>query len=419
MKSFSEQILKGLTRVPTYGSPGTMVLLNDKAQAVFTGNSSGEVFLAASEYGNGRVFICAHDKYYYWLDDNFSESDIDDEIDEENDKTMISNVELNDVRKKFMDNVKKWLIKSNDLSSLCMLDVEDIIVSDYGIDKDEFHMVKWCQDSCVNEKQQNILLEYVSSGGSLLCAVTPWGYLYQYPDNKLSDLSIYGFLRKNFDVILTDSIISVNSTIPVEKNLAHYAGFSEALDKITTNLNNLENYCSTIECGLTAVKQEGLIHDDFISLLGNAIKTEFCKRSDELYPWKNKFIKKEDDKNILRLFCKCLIEKETEKAPNIEDFPGDFKVPPNLLTNVNIEIETIFGEWVSTSYYLPAGIAMIVQIPTTIDVNGWFLRVGAHADNISSCDEGLNRWPIITVLKPLKHEMIICSPFGGLVYFQR
>ncbi len=429
MNCLREQILSGLTKVPTHGSPGTMVILNDKAEAVFTGNSSGEVFLAAAEYGNGRVFICTHDKYYYWLDDDSSDdSDCDEEYDEEEEEEEeeeegegdADDEDFKNTRIQFMNNVKKWLIKSDDLSSAQILDVEDIIVSDYGIDRNEYNLVKWCQDTHVSEEQKLILLEYINSGGSLFCAVTPWGFLSMYPSSSFDDLSIFSFLRKNFDIILTNSSINVDRLIPVHKNLAQYSNFSKALDIVTCDLKKLGKYCSTIECALSAVKKEGLIHDDLISLLGETVKAEFCNRKNELYPLKNKFIKKEDDKNILKLYCKCLIEKESdEKAPCIEDFPGDFKELPNLLENIEIKIETIFDEWISTSYYLPAGVKMNVKINSSAqDLEGWFLRVGAHDDDVSSCD-GLNRWPVISISKSLKQDMTVCSPFGGLVYFQR
>ena len=52
------------------------------------------------------------------------------------------------------------------------------------------------------------------------------------------------------------------------------------------------------------------------------------------------------------------------------------------------------------------------------DLDGWFLRVGAHSDDVSSCD-GLNRWPILSIRKSLKDELSVCSPFGGLIFFQR
>ena len=352
MNCLREKILSGLTLVPTCGSPGTMVILNDKAEAVFTGNSSGEVFLAAAEYGNGRVFICTHDKYYYWLDDSASDSNSNSDCDSETeDQDEDDGVNFNDKRIEFMNNVKKWLIKSEDLSNLKMLDVENIVLSDYGIDRNEYKLVKWCQDSHVSEEQQIMLLEYVNSGGSLIAAVTPWGFLSIYPSSTLNDLSIYRFLRKNFDIILTNSCTNVDSLIPVDKNLARYSNFSEAVDKITGDFNKLGKYCSTIECALSAVKEEGLIPDNLISLLGDSVKAEFCKRKNDLYPLKNKFIQKEDDKNILKLFCKCLIERDSvEKAPCIEDFPGDFNELPNLLTNVEIKIETIFEEWISSGY---------------------------------------------------------------------
>jgi hypothetical protein len=392
MSYFSEKILNGLKKVPSYGSPGSMIILNNKSQAVFTGSSSGEVFLAAAEFGNGRIFICAHDMYYYWF-----EKDGD----------------LSEVCKDFIDNVKKWLVKSDDISSLEIIDVNEV---DEGIDVEKNQVVKWCQDADVDESKQKCILEYLSTGGSLLLAVTPWGFLQMNEDKKLTDLPAYMFLKTNFDIILTDLLISVDSEIPVEDNLARFSDFTKALTKVTANANKLSKYCSTLESGISVLKREGFIKADVVTFLEDSIKGEILKR--DLYPLKDRFIKDIENKNLLKLYGKCLIEKEWEKAPHIDDFPGDFNELPELLKEITIDICTKFNEWVSTGLYLPAGVEMTVTVNHGCCIEDWMVRIGAHTDDLSCCD-GINRWPIISITKPLEDQFNVCSPFGGLVYFQR
>lgn len=50
MEYFDKQILNGLEKIPTPESPGSLIVTGD-SQPVFTGNSAGDVFLAACEYG--------------------------------------------------------------------------------------------------------------------------------------------------------------------------------------------------------------------------------------------------------------------------------------------------------------------------------------------------------------------------------
>lgn len=71
----------------------------------------------------------------------------------------------------------------------------------------------------------------------------------------------------------------------------------------------------------------------------------------------------------------------------------------------------------STGYYLPAGVQLLVRV-TEGDTKGWSIRIGAHTDDISGCNE-LRRWPCVTTLESLsgKREFSLSCPFGGLVYF--
>lgn len=50
MNYFDQQILAGLTKVPTPTHPGTLIVTGD-AQPVFTGNNPGDTIMAACLYG--------------------------------------------------------------------------------------------------------------------------------------------------------------------------------------------------------------------------------------------------------------------------------------------------------------------------------------------------------------------------------
>ncbi len=73
------------------------------AQAVLTGHSPGETIMAAAKYGNGKIFVTAHDCYVTkWFDEP------------ENEKLFL-----------FMHNVKRWLTNGTDDSP-----VENSVVGD-------------------------------------------------------------------------------------------------------------------------------------------------------------------------------------------------------------------------------------------------------------------------------------------------
>lgn len=98
-----------------------------------------------------------------------------------------------------------------------------------------------------------------------------------------------------------------------------------------------------------------------------------------------------------------------------------FETAPNLLQNVTIKLATKFAnEWLSTGYYLPAGVGMKLRINEEESslISEWSVRVGSHSDDLSKLDT-LERWPCISQTRYLmKPEMTIYSPYGGLVYFQ-
>jgi hypothetical protein len=48
---FDQEILHGLEKIPAPNHPGTLIVTGD-SQPIFTGKTPGELFLAASEYGN-------------------------------------------------------------------------------------------------------------------------------------------------------------------------------------------------------------------------------------------------------------------------------------------------------------------------------------------------------------------------------
>jgi hypothetical protein len=89
---------------------------------------------------------------------------------------------------------------------------------------------------------------------------------------------------------------------------------------------------------------------------------------------------------------------------------------PSLLEDVEVNFQTKFAERLSTGYYLPAGVNLLIRV-TSGNIKGWQVRIGGHTDDLSWC-EYLRRFPCVSTCKSLETEMSISSPYGGLVYFE-
>ena len=119
----------------------------------------------------------------------------------------------------------------------------------------------------------------------------------------------------------------------------------------------------------------------------------------------------------------CLSMNKNSKAPGIEEFPGDFKKLPELQYQVQMSFNTRFQEWLSTGYYLSAGVTMALEVAseTPGNLSKWKVRIGAHYDDLccsySDC-ETFRRWPCITMTKGLEPHLKISSPYGGLVFIE-
>ena len=50
-----------------------------------------------------------------------------------------------------------------------------------------------------------------------------------------------------------------------------------------------------------------------------------------------------------------------DKAPGIDEWPGDYTMPPPLKT-VTMEIQANYWDWYPTGYYLPAGQEATMQV---------------------------------------------------------
>ena len=89
-----------------------------------------------------------------------------------------------------------------------------------------------------------------------------------------------------------------------------------------------------------------------------------------------------------------------------------------------VRLAAAFGrEWLSTGWYLPAGVACTFRAKHFEDIEAWSVRIGAHTDDLSGCGS-ISRWPCISLVVPLcglcdtSPEVVFSSPYGGLIYLE-
>ena len=260
-------------------------------------------------------------------------------------------------------------------------------------------------------------MDYLSNGGALFCAATCWGHLQLCPNEKLKDIDLYKFLKDYMGMILTEDVLSFPDEIKVSENNAKYSHLDLAINKITSNPDKIKKYSGTLSYGLDILNDEGILTCQRISEIKDLIRIK-CEDSGCFpFPTEKCPLKNPLEKNICKLLGKCYNYTDGEKAPVIDLFPGDFVDKElNLRSDLEFKFESKFEERISTGFYLPAGLRIVINVISG-NVQKWSVRIGSHTDDLSGCKE-LKRWPIVTVRKDLEKNMCFSSPFGGLVYFE-
>ena len=348
--------------------------------------------LAACRIGRGKIFVAAHDCYLEWFA-------------RRNEAT---------IEGRFFQNLVHWFtgdfrVDDNQVASIDQIDFEhDSNLSQYKI-------IKWRHDHEISGQNQSYILQYLEDGGGLFCASTPWGYLQLNPGKTLSHMPLYNFLKNYAGILFTSNCLDLPDFMEIEENLAKISHFDMALEKVTQNPDKLAKYSNTIQAGFDILHEEKILSDGKIARLQDLVLTQCESHCLNVVPTKKNPVCDQINKSAIKLLGKCLVYNEDSKAPGCKEFPGDFDHPPELLTNVEIILSSQFQEQLSTGYYLPAGIHCLIQAYG--DLNKWSIRIGAHTDDLNNCDS-YSRWPCVTMTRPLKADMCICSPYGGLIYFE-
>ncbi len=141
MSNFADEILNDMEDIPVPPSPGILVVKSPHAQAVFTGQNSGEIIMAAATCGDGKIFVASHDCYLDWLTDE----------DQAN----------NDNTADLMLNLKYWLTGEEQVDKDQIADLNDI---ESGQIKN-YKIIKWNLKDSADRYKQEELLRFIQRGG--------------------------------------------------------------------------------------------------------------------------------------------------------------------------------------------------------------------------------------------------------------
>ncbi|XP_022249607.1 TRPM8 channel-associated factor homolog [Limulus polyphemus] len=271
--------------------------------------------------------------------------------------------------------------------------------------------VVWASGKAENKEFFQKLETFVTSGGALVIAETPWGYL-QIQKGSIQTMPHYNFF-KNVGLCYTGRSFSSQTEIEVLGNPVERAHLGRLMKDAEESRDKLQEVAAKIAKMISALPEDVLdtqsIFQDFFD------KCEEHIRGSSL-PTAKTPILSESSKSMLLLYD-ILLRWNGGKAPGIEDFPGDFESPP-FLTKATISLTSTLKEIHPTGYYLPAGQKMKMTVKET-DVKGWNIRIGCHSDNLKNVTKGWKRWPSIMVRRPLSAgETTISSPYGGSIYFE-
>jgi len=84
-------------------------------------------------------------------------------------------------------------------------------------------------------------LEYLQSGGGLLCGSTAWGWMQTNKGKQLSDFP-FTYFCNNLGVKLTESTANCPNPIPFRSELINFKNIQQAVDDLNENPDEKELY---------------------------------------------------------------------------------------------------------------------------------------------------------------------------------
>ena len=383
-------LLRGLDTLPTIGVPGRVIVYGECASAVLTTDNPADVLIGTSELGAGRVLVIAHEGYVV---------------------EFAAGAETSAPVGQLHRNIRRWATGCEDVveGDVCVLNDVTRFLSERARCK----IALWIG---AEFDGVDAVADYVLSGGVLVHAMCPWGWLQLNPDKTLAEMPLAGTLRLAGLSYSPDYSGASDTGYCIARSRASEAHVGQSIQQCLDDPQKLSEQGAVLcEC-LSRLPFD--VQDDFEPTLG-ALYERYRADIEQLAPSPQKPLCSQKGKALATL-CDWMARRYVActKMPGIDNFPGDFSCCPPLM-QIEMEIESHLRDYHATGYYLPAGISLSVVVGTPLDATGvWGVSVGCHRDTLGHV-ESQRRWPNVVVTRALIHQRTtLTSPYGGPVYME-
>ena len=381
-----EDILQGVEKVPVIGVPGTLVVYGENASPILS-NANQEVILAAAQYGEGRIVVFSHDGYVAEMEKR------------SNDDTNMRNL---------YRNIQQWVTKGKFSSNTQVVYNVNGALPPKGL-------VIWSQLEDPKGAKYEELLKFVASGGAMIIAMTPWGFLQLKPEHTLETLPMNRFV-KNAGMCFTSEYFSSGESLSVRDNCAQQSHVIPILENM-----DIGHLTETITRALSyiPVEHNGIVKDKIQDIISHWQNETSC------HPCPLTPAKTSQEKALITLMnheFESGFAASEWKIPTVGVFPGDLPANQDLEIGV-VTIKKPECEdrcFHPTGYYVPAGKELRVTLgEEPSQVKGiWSVAIGSHSDSLLGIDDAWRRWPVVQIVQRLdKPDVYLKTHSGGLVYF--
>ncbi len=366
-------MVDGVDSIPVLGTPGTMAVWGEEAFPVVVGKNKSQPIAVAATYGDGRFFAIAHGSYVSGVKDG----------------TAIP----------FMNQVAQW-VSQKESPRIGTL-------KNNTKNWDEVDILMWGQNLQLSSENETKLLKWIESGGGVIASACPWGWVQVTGKNLQTELSQNRVMAK-LGMQYGGNYAKGNGgefqlgEISPETN----AGF--ALNKIASG-----EPCSPVGSG--ALQYAAQVSPSFRKKVNEVIQSDGLQGPSKQSPVKTDDVRRRLFVTNFSSEWKDLPANDVVAANGSEAFPGT--VDKTILRgSEQLNLDSSVRGWQSTGLYLCPGEKLTLLVLEG-DPSDWSIRIGCHKDKLWHKDSW-TRWPEITHFVPLRNQMDVATPWGGLIYFE-
>ncbi|CAL8360655.1 unnamed protein product [Merluccius merluccius] len=446
-------LMQGLQELDLRGNatPGTLYLMGDHAFPLAM-NMQGQVLMAASLFGRGRMVVLGHESYLTtlpalvenaltWLRgigsenllvgihqsckpvaDNLGETIFHGQVVEGFRQDLGDFVPLWHNALRWLDQGRKGVVgvhpSLTDLPSMYGPSGLSCLNTDFTNELSVFVCTAYC-DKMAQEMQ-----DFVMEGGGLLIGGHAWYWCYCYPAlNLLTDFAGNRILSKMGLNVLGATVQQGLYEAPdPDKAFVDHYHFHHMVSRFAKHVINGETLTAKEEGFLTQLRRdcatyllmeanESVSYRQVVSHLTDIVKKAGIPQVSVNCP-----VSSTKDRLLLTIgaeLYKCL-DPDTLLPYLIRDNPSMPVVQHHQLKiNANTAGQK---EWISTGLYLSPGMKTYISLPAQIVNNGWKVQIGCQVDGLDHLKE-LRRAPCVHKTFNITTPMMqVWNLWGGLLY---